>query len=72
MVTTVFPGLGVDLLKSKFFIEGILSYYTTFLTHDQIFFFLLFPSDSYYHNNGGAKPFVLNNVDYLEIYSDTL
>ena len=65
-----FFGIGVDLFKSVSRMEGFLrfpSYHTTFSTYDQILCFGWFPSNSCYHNNGDAKHFVLNNVDYLEI-----
>ena len=67
-------GNGVDFFKSISRMGGLLrflSYYTTFLTYDQILCFDWFPSNICYHSNGDAKHFVLNNVDYLGIKSDT-
>ena len=63
-------GIGVDLFKSISRMEDLLrfpSYYTTFSIYDQILCFGWFPSNSYYHSDGDAKHFVLDNVDYLKI-----
>ena len=70
-----FFGLVVYLLKSKFRIEGKLRfpcYYTTFSTYDQSLFSHWFSSNSCHHSNGNRQPLILNNVEYLENYSDTL
>ena len=70
-----FFGLGVYLLRSKFRIEDKLGfpwYYTIFSTYDQSLFFRWFPSNSCHYSNGNGQPLILNNVDYLEIESDTL
>ena len=63
-----FIGIGVDLFKSISHTEGLLRfplYYTTFSTYDKILCFSWFPSSSYYHSNGDAKHFVLDNVRRL-------
>ena len=65
-----FFGIGVDLFKSISLMEGLLrfpSYFTNFLTYDQILCFSWFPSNSCYYSNDDAKHFVLDNVDYLKI-----
>ena len=68
-LATVFLGLGVYLLKSKFRIEGKLRfpwYYTTFSIYDQSLFSHWFPSNCCHHSNGNGQPLILNNVEYLE------
>jgi len=70
-----FFGLGVYLLKSNFRLEDKLRfswYYTTFSTYEQSLFSHWFPSKSCHHSNSNGQPLILNNVEYLENYSDTL
>ena len=70
---SIFFGLGVYLLKSKFLIEGKHRFpwnYNIFSTYDQSLFSHWFPSNSCYHSEGNARLLILKKLNYLEIQSD--
>ena len=52
--------------------QTMISLITIFSTFDQRLVFHWFPSNSSHHSNGNEQPLVSNNVNYLEIQSDTL